>query len=179
MTWEFHLLDWIHHNLHSDLLTAVMRVITTLGDYGLLWILLALILLAIPKTRRCGLAMALSLILCAILGNLLLKPLVARVRPYDVNTAIELFIPRLNDFSFPSGHTYSSFAGAVVLLCYYKKTGIVSLILAALIAFSRLYFYVHYPTDVLVGMLMGIGFALLSVWLVRRYLPVKPQRDGK
>jgi len=119
---------------------------------------LAILLLIIPKTRRCGLAMAISLALCGIFGNLLLKPLIARTRPYDVNTAIELLIPRLTDFSFPSGHTYSSFAGAVVLLCYYRKTGIAALLLAICISFSRLYFYVHYPTDIIVGILMGVGF---------------------
>lgn len=170
MAWEFYLLDWISTHLHSDFLTAAFRVITSLGNAGIFWILLGLVLLCIPKTRRCGLSMILALLCCLVFGNLILKPLIHRIRPYDVNSAVQLLIPRLSDFSFPSGHTYASFAGAVVILRYYKKWGIAALILAVLIAFSRLYFYVHFPTDVLAGMVLGIGFGLLSVWCVNRHL---------
>lgn len=170
MNWEFTVLNWITENLHSDFWTPVLRFITTLGDGGILWIALALILLIPRRSRQCGFAMALSLLFCGLCGNVILKPLVARIRPYDVNTAVQLLIPRLPDFSFPSGHTYASFAGACVLLHYYRKAGICAFILAVLIAFSRLYFYVHYPTDVLAGLLMGIGFAVLSIWLVHEFL---------
>ncbi len=170
MAWEFYLLDWISTHLHSDFLTAVFRVITSLGNAGVFWILLGIVLLCVPKTRRCGLSMILALLCCLVFGNLILKPLIHRIRPYDVNSAVQLLIPRLSDFSFPSGHTYASFAGAVVILRYYKKWGIAALVLAILIAFSRLYFYVHFPTDVLAGMVLGIGFGLLSVWCVNRHL---------
>lgn len=170
MDWEFTVLDWISDNLHHDFWTPILKFITSLGDGGILWIALALLLLIPRRTRRCGFAMALSLLLCGLFGNVILKPLVARPRPYDINTAVQLLIPRLPDFSFPSGHTYSSFAGAVTLLCDYRKAGLAALVLAAVIALSRLYFYVHYPTDILAGLLMGIGFALLSVWFVRKFL---------
>ena len=170
MDWEFHFLNWIQENWHNDVLTTVLRWITTLGNGGILWILLSLLLWIPRKTRKCGISMSLSLLLCGILGNLILKPWIGRIRPYDINTSIELLLPALSDFSFPSGHTYAAFAGAVTLFIFYKKTGIAALILACLIAFSRLYFYVHFPTDIMAGMVMGILLACLSVWLVRRFL---------
>lgn len=170
MTWEFYFLDWISETLHSDILTPIMRFITSLGNGGILWILLALLCLIFPKTRRCGLAMAIALILCLICGNMILKPLIQRIRPYDANPLVQLLIPALSDFSFPSGHTYSAFAGASVIFAYHKKSGVAALILAVLIAFSRLYFYVHFPTDVLAGVFLGIAFAALSVWLVNHKL---------
>ena len=170
MDWEFQFLNWIQENWHNDVLTTVLRWITTLGNGGILWILLSLLLWIPRKTRKCGISMSLSLLLCGILGNLILKPWIGRIRPYDINTSIELLLPALSDFSFPSGHTYAAFAGAVTLFIFYKKTGIAALILACLIAFSRLYFYVHFPTDIMAGMVMGILLALFSVWLVRRFL---------
>lgn len=170
MDWEFQLLNWIQENCHNDVLTLILRWITMLGNGGIFWILLSLILWIPPKTRKCGISMSLSLLLCGILGNVILKPWIGRIRPYDINTAIELLLPALSDFSFPSGHTYAAFAGAVTLFLFYKKSGAAALILACLIAFSRLYFYVHFPTDVLAGMVMGILLALFSIWLVRRFL---------
>ena len=145
MDWEFQFLNWIQENWHNDVLTTVLRWITTLGNGGILWILLSLLLWIPRKTRKCGISMSLSLLLCGILGNLILKPWIGRIRPYDINTSIELLLPALSDFSFPSGHTYAAFAGAITLFIFYKKSGIAALILACLIAFSRLYFYVHFP----------------------------------
>ena len=102
-----------------------------------------------------------GLVLEVICCNLVLKPLVARVRPCDVNTAVQLLISRPDDFSFPSGHTGASFAAVSALCCSRSRLWIPSLVLAVLIAFSRLYLYVHYPTDILAGMLLGIT----SGWL--------------
>ena len=170
MDWEFQLLNWIQENCHQDILTTILRWITMLGDGGILWIVLSLILWIPQKTRKCGVSMSMALLFCGLLGNLILKPWVGRIRPYDINTAIELLLPPLSDFSFPSGHTYAAFAGAVTLFCFYKKSGVAALILACLIAFSRLYFYVHFPTDVLAGMAMGVLLAFLSIWLVKRFL---------
>ena len=96
-----------------------------------------------------------------ITGNMILKPLVARLRPFTVNTAVELLIPPPADFSFPSGHTYASFASSTAILRNNRRIGSCALVLAILIAFSRLYLYVHYPTDVLFGILLGI----LAGWL--------------
>ena len=128
-------------------LDAVMPFISKLGDGGAIWIALTLVLMLFRKTRRTGYMLALSLVLGLLIGNLTLKPLIARVRPYDANPDFVLLIDRLSDYSFPSGH---------------------ALVLALLIAFSRLYLYVHYPSDVLAGALLGVAFACIARAAVRR-----------
>ena len=155
MAWEFNLLDQIQQHLANDFLNALVPRISSLGDAGLIWIALSILLLLFPKTRKAGLASGIALLFMLITGNMILKPLVARLRPFTVNTAVELLIPPPTDFSFPSGHTYASFASASAIFRNNRKIGIPALILASLIAFSRLYLYVHYPTDVLFGILAG------------------------
>ena len=110
--------------------------------------------------------MGVALLCGLIVGNLTLKPLIGRIRPYDLNPGVSLLIDKLHDFSFPSGHTLSSFEGATVLLIRDKRFGIPAMILAAIIALSRLYLYVHYPTDVLAGAVLGITFGILAVSIV-------------
>ena len=161
MAWEFNLLDQIQQHLANDFLNALVPRISSLGDAGLIWIALSILLLLFPKTRKAGLASGIALLFMLITGNMILKPLVARLRPFTVNTAVELLIPPPTDFSFPSGHTYASFASASAIFRNNRKIGIPALILASLIAFSRLYLYVHYPTDVLFGSLFGI----LAGWI--------------
>ena len=161
MAWEFNLLDQIQQHLANDFLNALVPRISSLGDAGLIWIALSILLLHFPKTRKAGLASGIALLFMLITGNMILKPLVARLRPFTVNTAVELLIPPPTDFSFPSGHTYASFASASAIFRNNRKIGIPALILASLIAFSRLYLYVHYPTDVLFGILFGI----LAGWI--------------
>lgn len=165
MTWEFAFLDWIQDVFHHEILDAFFPMITAFGDAGIGWILLTLLLLLIPKCRKAGLASAIALLLMLLINNLLLKPWIARVRPYDVLTEIQLLIEAPSDFSFPSGHTAASFASATALFLCSRKWGWPALVLAALIAFSRLYLYVHYPTDVLGGMVVGVGCGVLG-WLL-------------
>lgn len=161
MAWEFNLLDQIQQHLANDFLNVLVPRISSLGDAGLIWIALSILLLLFPKTRKAGLTSGIALLFMLITGNMILKPLVARLRPFTVNTAVELLIPPPTDFSFPSGHTYASFASASAIFRNNRKIGIPALILASLIAFSRLYLYVHYPTDVLFGILFGI----LAGWI--------------
>ena len=166
---ELSILDLIQ-KLHTPLGDQVMCAITKLGNGGAIWIALTLSLLLVPKTRRCSAVLAAALVINTILCNGILKPLVARPRPCDVNTAIQLLIPRPSDWSFPSGHTSASFASASALFFHvYRISGAMvpesqdaakklwkpALVLAFLIAFSRLYLYVHYPTDVLGGIVVG------------------------
>ena len=143
-----------------------MPFITSLGNSGMIWIALALILMLIPKTRKTGFVVAVSLILEVICCNLILKPFVGRIRPCDVNPAIQLLIPRPTDYSFPSGHAGASFAATAALFGQKSRLWIPSLILSLLIGFSRLYLYVHYPSDVLVGALLGTMLGLLASALV-------------
>ena len=147
----------------GGLTDSLMRGISALGDYGILMILTALVLLCFRKTRRCGLAAAIALAAGAIVGNGVLKPLVARVRPYDFDPSLTLLVPPQNDFSFPSGHTLAAFETAVPILRYHRKWGIAALAFAGLMAFSRVYGMVHYPTDVLAGALIGTACGLLGV----------------
>lgn len=152
---EIKILDLLQR-LHTPAGDIFFAGITKLGDAGAIWIILAAALVIFPKMRKHGLAIFAALCIDIVLCNGLLKNLVARVRPCDVNTAVQLLIPRPTDFSFPSGHTAASFAAVAAL--YFTGDQLIwksSLILAVLIAFSRLYLYVHYPTDILGGILVG------------------------
>ena len=165
---ELGLLDKIQEIFSCEFLDKVIPIITKLGDGGLLWITLAVIFLFFKKTRKVGISMGLSLLIGYLVGNLFLKNVIARVRPYNVNTEMSLLIPALKSYSFPSGHTLSSFEGATSIFLRNKKWGIPALVLAVLIAFSRMYLYVHYPTDVLAGMVLGILIAFFARFVVNK-----------
>ena len=154
--------------IHQGWLTEVMRFFTTIGESGLVWIVIAIVLTCIPKTRKCGLTIMIAMAVTYLVGNLFLKNMIARPRPCAVDTSVTLKIPFPSEYSFPSGHTSNGFAGAVTIFCYYHKAGIFCLLMAAVIAFSRLYFFVHYPTDILGGLILGTLDALLAVYLVKR-----------
>lgn len=172
---EIPILDFIQKYFRCAFLDWFMPLITRLGDGGILWIALAVLFMILPRYRKMGFMMAIALILGLMVGNLTLKPLIGRMRPYDYNSGFELLIEGLSDYSFPSGHTLASFEGAVVILLNNKKLGIPALILAIFIAFSRLYLYVHYPSDVLAGALLGTLFAFLSVGFIN-YLSKKQRK---
>ncbi len=172
------ILDFIAENLCCGFLDAIMPVITALGNAGIIWIIAAVVLICIPKYRKAGFAMGAALVLGLLVCNILLKPLVARPRPYDYQfthfgKVIPLLIAKPTDFSFPSGHTIASFEAATVLMLHNRKMGISAVILASLIAFSRLYLYVHYPTDVLFSVALGVGFGLLGSYLIGRIYKTK------
>lgn len=153
---EIHILDMIQ-NLRTPIGDVVVPLITRLGDAGIIWIILTVLLLIIPKTRKTGVIMMAALLVDVLLCNVFIKNLVARTRPFDVNTAVQLLVAKPRDYSFPSGHTAASFASVTALyLVGEKKMWKAALVLAVLIALSRLYLYVHYPTDVLGGALTGI-----------------------
>ncbi len=164
---ELPILFWIRENLTCPFLDWLMPAVSSLANHGEIWILLAVVLLCIPKTRRVGLTMGLALIIGYLVGNLFLKNVVARVRPYDV-AQVPILVERLKDFAFPSGHTLSSFEAATVLFLYHRRWGVVALGLATVIAFSRLYLFVHYPTDVLGGILLGVAVAFTAYWLMNK-----------
>ncbi|MEG2349770.1 MAG: phosphatase PAP2 family protein [Hungatella sp.] len=158
---EMEILYWIQ-NLHTPWLDQLMVSISSLGNMGQFWIALALLFICIPKTRRIGISMLISILIGFLLGNLLLKDLFERPRPCWLDPSIALLVPSPTDFSFPSGHSLVSFEGAVSIWLQNKKLGIAALILAVFIALSRLYLFVHFPSDVVFGSLMGAGIA----WLV-------------
>lgn len=171
MQFEFAFLDWLQ-TLHAPVLDKIMIFITSLGNGGLFWIALAVVLLFFKRTRLVGVSMIIAMALGALIGNII-KPLVHRARPCWINETIQLLIAVPNDYSFPSGHTLVSFAAAVSIWLHNKRWGAVALILAALIAFSRMYLYVHFPTDILVGLVIGICVAIIAKQIVQRIWEIK------
>ena len=165
---ELKILDFIREHLACTFLDTVMPVITSLANGGIIWIAAAILLLLFKKTRKTGASVALALIMGLIIGNLILKNLVGRMRPYDLNEGVEILIARLTDYSFPSGHTLASFESATVLMLRDKRLGIPALVLSCAIAFSRLYLYVHYPTDVLAGIILGVFIGIFACKAVDR-----------
>lgn len=152
---DWAILNFIEEHMHSGVCDAIFKNITHLGDGGILWIIVAIALMLFRRTRYIGIAVAVSLALNSIICLGILKPAFARLRPFMLDSGIDLILHAPTDFSFPSGHTASSFSAAVTLLLYNRKYGVLSLIAAALIAFSRLYLMVHFPSDVIAGIALG------------------------
>lgn len=143
--------------------------ITSFGEAGIFWIALSLVLMLIPKTRKAGFTMGLALLFGVIVGNGVLKNVLARPRPYDFDPTLAHRLAwgeMSTDYSFPSGHTLASFEASVGLLLHHKKWGIAALVLAFFVCISRLFLLVHYPSDVLAGALLGTLFAILAAKLV-------------
>lgn len=177
---------WIQENLRFDFLTPFWKAVTFLGDSGWFWIALGIGLLLFKRTRKVGMTVLTALIIGALITNVTLKNLVARTRPYVYTTAIQSLLPPQSDFSFPSGHTCASFAAAWVCwkllptLSYGEKGGCSgkigkvfgagALVLAGLIAFSRMYLGVHYPTDILGGLIVGLTAGWLALRLYRYFV---------
>lgn len=162
MNMEFCVLDWIRAQLASPEMDRAMVLITHLADWGAVWLVLCAILIAVPRTRGTGVTMLTALMLEVCLCNLLIKPLIARPRPYQVRPGVALLISRPLSYSFPSGHAGISFAAAFALRGRKSPFFLPALGMACLIAFSCLYLYVHYPTDVLAGAMLGAALGELA-----------------
>lgn len=164
--------DWtVLHRLCESLscgfLDFLMPKITALGNGGIIWIIAAAALIISKKYRKYGIVMLIGLLAGLITGNLCLKNLVARQRPCWVES-IPLLISNPTDYSFPSGHTLSSVIGAYVLTSANRKFGFAAIPLAVLIGFSRLYLYVHFPTDIIASVILGIGIGFLSIFALKK-----------
>lgn len=174
------ILDAIQEHLRSPLLDTVMLFATHLGDLALVWLVAAAVLIALPRYRRFGVAVFVAVAVTAALGMLVLKPLFGRARPFVTYEFAGLLIPPPSGDSFPSNHSMVSFAAAAALCCLPGKgKGVVAVkvaavLVACLIAFSRLYLYVHYPTDILAGAVIGAAVGIGSVWAVGRLWPGAP-----
>lgn len=183
VAFDLPILEWIQTHLRSDLMDTIMPIITLLGEDGIFWIAWSVLLILFPKTRKIGLGMGFALLMGLLVCNVTLKPLIARPRPYDFQLAefgkvVNLLIEAQHDFSFPSGHTIASFEAATVLLKNSKKMGIPAMIIAIAVSFSRMYLYVHYPTDVLVSVVLGILLAFIGDALAGLVAP-KLTKRGK
>lgn len=157
MTWELEFLLWIQDVLHFSWLQPMMVIFTWLGNAGLIWLVLIAYLRFYKKDKQTALTALLALLLTAVIGNLVIKHLVMRARPFEAYPYVSLLIKAPQDYSFPSGHAATSFAVAWVLAHGQPKWAPVVLIVAGMIAFSRLFLFVHYPTDVLAGMVIGVA----------------------
>ena len=168
-SFDMGILFWIENHLVNSTLNPYMIELSSLGDFGKIWIFLSIILLSIKKYRWVGISIILALVLSLIFGNGILKPLVARVRPYMVYPGISILNSLPMDYSFPSGHAFASFAAAITIYCQNRKFGLMMLVVAVGIGFSRMYLFVHYPSDVAVGAILGIISGIVA-YKLSRYL---------
>ncbi|QZY53680.1 phosphatase PAP2 family protein [Crassaminicella profunda] len=154
---DISIIDYIYNYIQSPFLNKIMIPISTIGNGGFIWIIIILILLRTKKHRKMGLAATCALLLSAILGLLILKPLIQRPRPFVELSYIHLLIHAPSSYSFPSGHTITAFSTAITLVKMIKNKifAIPIMLLAIFIGFSRIYLTVHYPSDVLAGIILG------------------------
>jgi len=169
-------LGWIQTYLKCGVLDFLMPKITLLAEYGIVFILTGIVLLLWKPRRASGAALLFALSCGLIIGNLLLKNLIARPRPCWLDSSVALLVPMPHDYSFPSGHALHSAIAATVLLYYDRRIGIPAAVVAVLVAFSRLYLYVHYPTDVIAGAVLGIAIGLLAVTICERIRRIQKNR---
>ena len=164
---DWAILHWIQENLRCAALDAILPKLTLLGEAGAIWIVVAIALLVSKKYRKSGICLACALVAGLLICNVGLKNIVARPRPCWLES-MEMLVNIPKDYSFPSGHTWSAVTGAWVATAANRKFGYVAIPLAVLLAFSRLYLYVHFPSDILAGALIGAVLGILAVALKKR-----------
>ena len=194
---DIQVLQWFHEVFHDQMwLNYIMKYLTYIGEFGAGAIVCAIVLLIFKKTRWAGVAVAIALVLDVLIVNVILKPIVDRPRPWEdypdlgfqeFYDSIHVFKP--DDASFPSGHTAALFAAAVALVLYYKVKGLPALGVALLVAISRIYLCMHYPTDVIGGIVIGsacgvAGYFLMKLakkyilqWLAKRQTATPPGEE--
>lgn len=199
MSWDAGFLLYIQEYIRSDFLNPIMKVLTHSGDKGILLIVLILALLIIPRTRAIGIMSTISIAIEALLNNVLLKNIIARTRPYDEIEGLINLVGKQSDYSFPSGHTGAAFAvaGAMLVVALFglpmiensgeisrkdpslsfKLISVLLIMYATLLAFSRMYVGVHYPTDVLCGLLLGLGTSAMAYLIYQ--MAIKKIHDKK
>ncbi len=167
MDFEFYILDYIQSNFRTELLDKIMPIVSFMGKLSWIWVVIAIVCLFTKKFRRLGISLSSDLIFNLIAGNLIIKTIVARPRPCTLNKTVELISSVPFDTSFPSGHTLFAFGAATIIFIYNKWLGIIAYLFACIMAFSRLYLYVHFPTDILFGAIFGITFAVISYFITK------------
>lgn len=179
---DFQVLAFIQQHFHNPLTDFLFPLVTYLGELGACWIFLALVLLFIKKYRRAGAVMLIAMALGALLGEGIIKNIVCRPRPFQYfDAACPLLIDPPSGYSFPSGHSCASFAAATALFLQHRRAGSLALVLAALIAFSRVFLFVHFPTDILAGALLGILLAVAVTLACKRWFmpPLPTDTSGR
>ena len=161
--------------LSCGVMDFLMPRITALGDNGVIWIVAAAAMTISKKYRKYGIAMFAALAVGVLVGNVCLKNLIARSRPCWLEQ-VPLLIANPSDYSFPSGHTLASVIGAFMLTAANRKFGVAAIPLAALIGFSRLYLYVHFPSDVLASVVLGTAIGMATTYIMKKVLQNKAAR---
>ncbi len=191
MTWELNFLEWLtraNANPSLDWLSWILDIFTFSCDKGLIWIIAVIVMLFFKKWRKTGIVLGFALIVFAMLGNnIIIKYSFQRPRPFEIGAIGQTLFERVSNwmlpsgssflgffevpdsYSFMSGHSFSSALCATIIFYYHRKTGIVAIVVAVIIAFSRLYFGVHYPTDVIAGIIFGAGSGILSIFLANKF----------
>ena len=160
---ELRNLKRLHDYLYSPFMDHLMVTVTSTGNLGLIWIFIALILMLLDEPKsNIGYSILLALLMCITIGNLIIKNIVRRNRPF-FHKNYKLLIKQPWDYSFPSGHTLSSFAAATVIFYFNHDIGCGALVYASLIALSRLYLRVHFFTDVAFSLFLGVGLGVVAV----------------
>ena len=181
-SFDLPMLDWIQANIRCAFLDTVMPVISHMGSAGFC-IAFAVFMMLLKNYRKTGFSVALAMVFGLVVCNVILKPGVARIRPYDyqeqMGIMINLLIEKQPDFSFPSGHTIATFEASTAIFLNHKKLGAVVLVLATIIAFSRLYLYIHYPTDGFTSIVLGVALAVLANWVVGKAMAAFEAKRAK
>lgn len=174
LNFDFSVLDFIAESIRNSVLDPIMWAISKFASMGICWFVLSIVLIIPRKTRLAGVISLISVTLALAVGEAAIKPFICRVRPYDMYESFHgaampftLNAGTESSYSFPSGHTSASFASAISLFKINKTVGFLTLIFACLVGFSRLYNYVHFPTDVFAGMILGILSAVLVILIFR------------
>ncbi|MDD6094638.1 MAG: phosphatase PAP2 family protein [Clostridia bacterium] len=181
-TWDVNVLNWIQEHICNPVLDAIFPIITLFGEKGLFLIAVAVLFLCFKKARKTGIMMGAALLLGLIIGNGILKNVFMRVRPYELEGALrnaeQLLSHAPTDPSFPSGHSLACFECATVLMYRDKRFGIPALVLAVAVALSRIYLYIHFPTDVIAGAILGIIIGVLAIVIVNSVLKLLENKKG-
>ncbi|MGV8979661.1 phosphatase PAP2 family protein [Clostridium sp.] len=164
--------------VHNRYLDIIMPIVTFTGNLGVVWIVIAIALIVDKPYRVIGNSIIITLIICTIVGEGIVKHIVRRIRPCNKLDNSSLLSLKPISYSFPSGHTLSSFAAAEMLSLYFTQYRLIFMSIALLIAVSRLYLYVHYPTDVIAGVIIGvlcskIIFIVLQKGYIQKFLAFK------
>jgi undecaprenyl-diphosphatase len=171
------ILQFIQSEMQHAILDPIFLFLTKIGTAGIIWILVALVLLLQKPHRETGVMVLVALLFGVVFGEILLKPMIARLRPFQTYEAFTTILHETKGFSFPSGHTTSSFAAAGVLIHHFRSKGWIFMVLAVGVAFSRLYYLVHYPSDIIGGVLLGLFCAGLVVGGASALDRRKPQEE--
>lgn len=169
---DLRIFQWFEAHLWNPVLDFIMALISFLGEEGILFIAIIIVLLCFKKTRKIGVTMAAALLFMQIANNMILKPIIARPRPFNYEGYIDFNYPNIaffgkipSSYSFPSGHTASAFTCATAMAANNKKGGAVMYVFAVLMGISRIYLHDHYPTDVIGGAVLGIIYGIIGFFV--------------